>query len=247
MLKTLIEKLVSGRKAPVKMKPVPTMEDATRRIASIRGDSLSYCGKPKLENIAEAILTLRQEGIEGDYLEAGVALGGSAILIGHLKPQAAALALHDVFAMIPPPGERDGEDAHKRYDEIKSGSSAGLGGNTYYGYVEGLQAVVEQNLVKAGLDLERDHIACVPGLFEDALHPTKPLAFAHIDCDWFDSVQVCIERIVPQLVPGGIMIFDDYSSYSGCRRAVDAWLEADTRFERLFHRRSLAVRLRRAG
>ena len=38
------------------------------------------------------------------------------------------------------------------------------------------------------------------------------------------------------------MIFDDYSSYSGCRRAVDEWLEQAVGMEKLFHRRSLGVR-----
>ena len=211
-------------------------------IARIRGDNLSYCGKPKLENIVEAVLAVRQAGVPGGFLEAGVALGGSAILLGKIKPKDAPLALYDVFSMIPAPGKNDGEDAHKRYEEIHSGQSAGLGGKTYYGYVDNLLDLVKRNLRDAGLDLEADRIECVPGLFEDTLHPVAPIAFAHVDCDWFDSVKVCIDRITPCLSTGGIIIFDDYSSYSGCRRAVDDWLERDVRFEKLFHRRSLAVK-----
>lgn len=221
---------------------IPTMEEAEAMIARIRGDNLSYCGKPKLENIAEAVLAVRQAGVPGSYLEAGVALGGSAILLGKIKPKVAPLALYDVFAMIPAPGEKDGKDAHKRYEEIRSGQSAGLGGKTYYGYVDNLLEVVKRNLRDAALDLEADHIECLPGLFEDTLHPAGPIAFAHVDCDWFDSVKVCIDRITPWLSKGGIIIFDDYSSYCGCRRAVDEWLERDARFEKLFHRRSLAVK-----
>jgi hypothetical protein len=227
---------------PASKPAIPTLAEAEAMIARIRGDNLSYCGKPKLENIAEAVLTVRQSGVLGAYLEAGVALGGSAILLGQIKPKDAPLALYDVFAMIPAPGENDGEDAHKRYEEIRSGQSAGLGGKTYYGYVENLLDVVKKNLRDAGLDLEKDRIECVPGLFEETLHPAGPIAFAHVDCDWFDSVKVCIDRITPHLAKGGIIIFDDYSSYSGCRRAVDEWLERDSRFEKLFHRRSLAVK-----
>lgn len=222
--------------------PIPTMAEAEAMIARIRGGNLSYCGKPKLENIAEAVLDVRKAGVPGGYLEAGVALGGSAILLGKIKPKEAPLALYDVYSMIPAPSENDGEDAHKRYEEIRSGQSPGLGGNTYYGYVNNLLDVVKQNLRDAGLNLEGDRIECVPGLFEDTLHPAGPIAFAHVDCDWFDSVKVCIDRITPQLSKGGIIIFDDYSSYSGCRRAVEEWLERDVRFDKLFHRRSLAVK-----
>ncbi|MCA3126547.1 MAG: class I SAM-dependent methyltransferase [Rhodocyclaceae bacterium] len=221
---------------------IPTMAEAEAIIARIRGDNLSYCGKPKLENIAEAVLAVREAGVPGGFLEAGVALGGSAILLGKIKPKDAPLALYDVFSMIPAPGENDGEDAHKRYEEISSGQSAGLGGKTYYGYVDKLLDVVKQNLRDAGLDLVEDHIECIPGLFDETLHPAGPIALAHVDCDWYESVKVCVDRIAPHLSKGGIIVFDDYSSYSGCRSAVDEWMERDARFQKLFHRRSLAVK-----
>jgi hypothetical protein len=213
-------------------------------IAAIRAANLSYCGPPKLENVAEAAQLVRAANVSGRWLEAGVALGGSAILLGHLKAPGVPLDLHDVFAMIPPPGPDDGEDAHKRYAEIVSGRSAGLGGDTYYGYVDDLHARVLDNLRRFGLDLERDTIRTVRGLFEATLRPPGPIALAHVDCDWYDSVRVCIERVGPLLSPGGVIVFDDYSSYSGCRRAVDEWLARDAALERVFHRRSLGVRRR---
>jgi hypothetical protein len=239
-MKKLLTRLFGQPAAPAPA--TPAMAEAEAIIARIRGDNLSYCGKPKLENIAEAVISVRRADVPGGFLEAGVALGGSAILLGKIKPKDAPLTLYDVFSMIPAPGENDGEDAHKRYEEIRSGQSAGLGGKTYYGYVDNLLDVVKQNLRDAGLDLEADHIECVPGLFEETLHPAGPIAFAHVDCDWYDSVKVCIDRITPRLSKSGIIIFDDYSSYSGCRRAVDEWLEQDARFEKMFHRRSLAVK-----
>lgn len=211
-------------------------------IASIRAARLSYCGAPKLENIAEALQLVQAARVPGRYLEAGVALGGSAILIARMKPAAVPLDLHDVFGMIPPPGPSDGDDAHRRYEEIRSGASAGIGGDAYYGYRDNLMEQVLANLRQFGIDLQRDQVTTVPGLFEDTLRPVGPVAFAHLDCDWYDSVRVCIERITPVLSVGGMMVFDDYSSYSGCKRAVDEWLAADSRFERVFHRRSLGLR-----
>lgn len=222
-------------------------ENAQALIGQIRAASLSYCGPPKLENIAEGLLSIRNAGVSGRYIEAGVALGGSAILIGKLKPAGAALDLYDVFAMIPPPGENDGEDAHKRYQEIASGTSVGLGGKTYYGYIDKLIDVVKSNLRQFGLEPDKDNINFIPGLFEDTLKPAGPIAFAHVDCDWYDSVKVCIERISPLLSPGALIVFDDYSSYSGCRRAVDEWLARDAQMEVVFHRRSLALRRKPAS
>lgn len=217
---------------------------ATELIASIRSSRLTYCGPPKLENLAAAVREIELNEVAGDFLEAGVALGGSAILLGRLKPPTARLWLHDVFGTIPPPGENDGPDAHARFEEIRSGRSAGLGGDLYYGYVDNLLEQVKENLRKFGLDPEGSQLALVPGLFEETLRPSGPIALAHIDCDWYESVRTCIERILPVLAPGGIIVFDDYNSYSGCRRAVDEMLAASPDLEVLFHARSIGVRRR---
>ena len=208
----------------------------------IRGKNLTYCGKPKLENIAEAIRLVRNDAVPGSFLEAGVALGGSAAAIARLKPADRELHLYDVFAMIPPPGERDGSDAHARYSEIRSGQSPGLGGNTYYGYVDGLLEVVKRNLVELSVEPETDAVRFHPGLFQDTLYPEGPIAFAHIDADWHDSVLICLQRITPFMSPGGIIVFDDYSSYSGCKTAVDEFLSEHHEYKVLFHRRSLGIR-----
>lgn len=227
-------------------KPIESEEgNEAALISQIREDRLSYCGPPKLENLANAVKIIRNEKIEGDFLEAGVALGGSAILLGLLKPANAQLRLYDVFGMIPPPTENDGDDAHARYSEIKSGESKGLGGDIYYGYVDDLLTQVQENFRRRGLDPERSDIHFVQGLFEDSLHPPQPVALAHVDCDWYDPVWVCINRILPKLVPGGIIVFDDYSSYSGCRRAVDELLAKNSELEKIFEQRSIGLRKKR--
>jgi len=62
-----------------------------------------------------------------------------------------------------------------------------------------------------------------PGLFEETLRIDEPIALAHIDCDWYDSVKLCLERITPNVVPGGVLVIDDYRDWVGCRRAVDEY------------------------
>lgn len=220
---------------------LPTERDAEEIIAKVRRGNLTYCGAPKLENLAEAALCVVRENIPGLFLEAGVALGGSAIVLSHLKGER-PLYLYDVYGMIPAPGNKDGADAHKRYAEIISGSSKGLGADLYYGYVPDLLEKVLTNLAMFGVDHGRDHVTLVQGLFEATLWPPGTIALAHIDCDWYDSVRTCIDRIAPNLAVGGIVAFDDYSSYSGCRRAVDEWLTADPRLEVKTQNRSIVLR-----
>lgn len=217
-------------------------QDARELIAAIRSVHLTYCGFPKLENISESVDRVVREGVKGDFIEAGVALGGSAILLGRLKSSDVTLRLYDVFGMIPPPGDKDGQDAHQRYQVIRSGTSPGLGGDMYYGYVDSLMEKVILNLSRWGLSCEDHHIELNPGLFQHTLRPPGPVAFAHIDCDWYESVSTCIDRIVPLLAKGGVIVFDDYESYSGCRRAVDELMGRRPDLEVLFHRRSIGLR-----
>ncbi len=216
-------------------------ENASAIIAEVREASLTYCGPPKLETLARCAEIVNEQKIRGQFLEAGVALGGSAIVMARLKGDR-RLVLYDVFGLIPPPSERDGEDAHKRFGVIAKGESVGLGGNTYYGYVQDLQRQVSANLERFGVDLLRDEVKLVAGLFADTLKPIEPVALAHVDCDWYDSVTICIDRIAPMLAPGGIIVFDDYTSYSGCRKAVDQWLAHDSRLEVIAIQRSIAIR-----
>ena len=61
-------------------------------------------------------------------------------------------------------------------------------------------------------------------MFQDTITGDEPVALAHIDGDWYESVRTCLERIGPRLSPGGVMVIDDYFHWSGCRTAVDEFL-----------------------
>jgi hypothetical protein len=57
-----------------------------------------------------------------------------------------------------------------------------------------------------------------PGLFEETLAGGKdipPLGLVHIDGDVYSSVKTCIERLYDKIVPGGIMVIDDYNDLGG--------------------------------
>ena len=93
-----------------------------------------------------------------------------------------------------------------------------------------------------GIDTAAENIHFVKGLYQDTLVITEPVAFAHVDCDWYDSVTLCISRIADFVSPDGVIVFDDYHSFEGCRRAVDSWLAADPRFEVIYSDWTLAVK-----
>jgi hypothetical protein len=116
----------------------------------------------------------------------------------------------------------------KRYKIIRDGKSKGLGSNKYYGYEKNLYEIVQNNLKRFGVKEKEHNVKLVKGLLQKTMKINQPVAFAHIDVDWYDPVKVSLERIIPQLVVGGSVILDDYNDWSGCRKATDEYFEEIT-------------------
>ena len=192
----------------------------------IKTNKLSYLTYGALNNIHKAVKKVEQNKVEGIFIEAGCALGGSTIMIGQTKAQSRPLYVYDTFGQIPPPTEHDGSDIHSRYKKIKSGNSKGIKNDPYYGYEKNLLEKVRHNLKRFDLT-QKDQISLIKGLFKDTLKIKNPVAFAHIDCDWYDSVMNCLEQIEPRISRGGILIIDDYYDWSGCRSAVDTYFKRE--------------------
>ena len=91
-----------------------------------------------------------------------------------------------------------------------------------------------------GVPVADHNIELVQGLFEDTVRLDEPVAFAHLDGDWYESTMTCLTRIAPLLVPGGRIVLDDYYTWSGCRRAVDEYFTGRDGF-RMEHRTKLHV------
>jgi Macrocin-O-methyltransferase (TylF) len=60
----------------------------------------------------------------------------------------------------------------------------------------------------------------VIGWFEDTLpgflaEHNGPVAFLHVDADLYSSTKLVLEHVGPRLVPGSVIIFDEYFNYPG--------------------------------
>ena len=80
--------------------------------ARVRDERLTYLPYAKLDKLGGLALLMEAKSIPGVFLEAGCALGGSAILLAAAKRDDRPLLVYDVFGMIPEPGIRDGTDVH---------------------------------------------------------------------------------------------------------------------------------------
>lgn len=145
--------------------------------------------------------------VPGDVAEAGVAAGGSALLLSKLLKEIAPrkiLHLFDSFAGLPSP-------------------TLAVDGNHHVaGRFASNVADVEKYLRSGGADNWRTH----PGWFENTLHAITPAdggwSFVHVDADLYDSVKSCLDAFLPHMHPGGVVVLDDYGFFStpGVRKAV---------------------------
>lgn len=196
-----------------------------RTIRKVRREKLTFLKLPALTDLVEVVRLIHKQGIQGEFIEAGCAQGGSALVIAAVKDPARPFSIYDTFELIPPPSEQDGADVHRRYETIISGQAQGIKGELYYGYLPDLYERVRLSFERYGMPVQVNQIHLVKGLFQDTLIPAQPVAFAHLDCDWYESVLTCLQRIEPLLVPGGVLVIDDYDDWSGCKKAVDEYFQ----------------------
>lgn len=197
---------------------------------AVTAEGLTYLSPAKLRRLERALDSVGD--VPGDFAEFGVALGGSAILIAS-RAQGRRFHGFDLFGMIPPPSsDKDDDKSRERYDAIRSGQSRGINGETYYGYRDDLYSEVKANFARHGVSVDGERIVLHKGLFEDTLPGAQieAIAFAHIDCDWYDPVSYCLRSIGPKLNPGGAILIDDFHDYGGCRTAVEEFLVTHPEF-----------------
>lgn len=140
----------------------------------------SLLNPTKLHALRDFVLATNH--LPGDVAELGVFTGGSAKLIGHYAPNK-PLHLFDTFEGIP---ENDRHGKHKRGDFPAE-------------FLDVLKF------------LDNPLAVFHRGKFPEVLPPEgTAFAFVHVDADIYQSTLAAIDYFGPRMVPGGLMIFDDF-------------------------------------
>jgi hypothetical protein len=194
-------------------------------IRKVKNKNLTYLDNIALYEAFKTVEYIEKNHIPGVMIECGCALGGSSIVLARAKKTERIFNVYDVFGMIPEPGNKDDKAVHERYKTIETGKSQGINGELYYGYQENLYDKVTKTFSDFGLNITENNINLIKGLYQDTLKMNSPVALAHIDCDWYDSVMLCLKEITPRLSKKGILIIDDYNVWGGCRKAVNEYFK----------------------
>lgn len=213
-------------------------EDSSYRAAWER--TVQYVISRKLTFLDVEVLTFHRDvlheieskGIPGMIFECGVAKAGSSITFASYKHPKRCLHLFDTFEGIPEPSSKDGPDVLQRYMEIKADKlncQKGLPNcnKEYYGNLDNLLAYDKSQFEMAGFPSSQNAVYFHKGLFDDTVWPAGPIAYAHLDGDWYDSTYHMLERLTPYLSESGYFVLDDVYTWSGAQSAYSDYFQVN--------------------
>lgn len=166
--------------------------------------------------------------VPGAFVESGVFKGAQCVLVAltlrYLGADDRSIYLYDTFFGMPEPGKNDFM-LHKRHRAIDMWRRVRNGHGSHWN--RGTLDEVRRNMLATGYDEAR--LVFVPGKVQDTLPKTKPqkIAFLRLDTDFYDSTRAEMEWLYPCLSPGGVLIVDGYGRWSGQKKAVDEYFNAE--------------------
>ncbi len=179
----------------------------------------------RIAALCEAVKYVVDSRIEGDIVECGVWRGGSMMAVAKtlrwLGDDSRTLRLFDTFEGMTPPTDNDVEFDGKTASALLASSDKNNAESVWCtAPLEGVKAVLSQT----GYD--PDKLEFVQGRVEDTLPDSAPerIALLRLDTDWYESTRHELEHLYPRLVPGGVLIIDDYGHWQGARKAVDEYI-----------------------
>ena len=186
-------------------------------------------GVPRLAALVDAVRHCVRREVPGDFAECGVWRGGSvlamALTLVELGRDDRDLHLFDTFEGMTAPSEHDVSE----YDPpaVATWNDAQSRGERPWSELmdaEGFdEDSVRATVLSSGYRAERVHL--VRGPVEETIPGAAPerLALLRLDTDWYESTRHELEQLYPRLMPGGVLIIDDYGHWEGARRAVDEY------------------------
>jgi O-methyltransferase len=170
-----------------------------------------------LANLYLADKCLAQPSMSGGcVIECGTWRGGMAAGLATIGGSARDYHFFDSFAGLPPATDEDGAYA-RRAQQSRDGS-------LYFDNNTASRAEFEATLAPLALPRERIHVH--EGLFATTFPGVEvgPIAVLRLDADWYSSTLQCLEKFWGRLLPGSLVLIDDYYAWEGCTKAVHAFL-----------------------
>jgi predicted O-methyltransferase YrrM len=199
--------------------------------ADFSDEQLSLCSevqmytqtsRERIVTLAAAVEYIVRRGIPGDFVECGVWLGGSAMVIAktllRLGVVDRRIWLYDTFGAMPQPEEHERGGNRDFAGRLPQRLTSDVPHGEYL-------PAVRANMGSTGYPQELVSYVC--GLVEETIPATVPeqISLLRLDTDWYNSTAHELEHLYPLVTPGGVLIVDDYGHYQGAQKAVDEYFE----------------------
>jgi len=209
---------------PIESSPTDLPADLRKIVVECRPLTLS--SMHRLASTVDAIRHVVKNGIEGDVVECGVWRGGNMVVAARslkaLGDESRGLYLYDTFEGMTRPTDKDKDYTGETAADLLSGSEKGTGL-----WCEASVDDVRSNMRQTGYPMNQVHL--VKGPVEETIPSTVPdkIAVLRLDTDWYESTKHELVHLYPLLVPGGVLIIDDYGHWQGARHAVDEYFSVN--------------------
>jgi hypothetical protein len=202
----------------------PEWADFTAEQHALCADVQMYtqASRERIVTLADAVEYVIQRGIPGDFVECGVWMGGSAMVVAKtllgLGVSDRRIWLYDTFGAMPQPDERDGAVNRDFAGRLPERPVSDVPHGAYL-------PVVRANMESTGYPPSLISYVC--GLVEETIpeHAPAEIGLLRLDTDWYSSTAHELENLYPRVASGGVLIVDDYGHYQGARKAVDEYFE----------------------
>ena len=172
-------------------------------------------------------MAVKYKDAPGNYIECGVAAGAQVIAMAYGAPNKTIYAF-DSFQGLPLPSNKDDQMPGIRMlskEEQQALPNPGEQVLTSSGAVSVSEGDFWHDIDVAFGPKKHKNIKTVKGWFEDTVqHFKEPIALLRLDGDLYNSTYVCLKHLYPLVMPGGLVIIDDYA-LPGCRQAVHDYFE----------------------
>ncbi|HET7328293.1 MAG TPA: TylF/MycF/NovP-related O-methyltransferase [Nocardioidaceae bacterium] len=179
----------------------------------------------KLFGLILATRYIAAHRIPGDIVECGVWRGGSmqAVALTLLAAGVSDRDLHlfDTFEGMSAPTEKD----RRRWGQGESAAELLAASDRdakiwAFAPFDDVRAAMDETEYPA----ERIHYH--QGLVEETVPELAPerISLLRLDTDWYESTRHELEHLYDRLVPGGVLIIDDYGGWEGSRLATEEFL-----------------------
>ena len=161
--------------------------------------------------------------LPGTVIECGVWRGGMSAGMARTLGPSRTYYLFDSFEGLPPATAADG------YNHRGRTAVEWQAGTTHN------ERAPEEAAREAMRHSDARDVRIVKGWFKDTLptYPGDPIAILRCDGDWYSSTMETLTALYRYVVPGGLIIFDDYYYWEGCAKAVHDFLAQTQATERI--------------